>query len=93
MRVSVDPATLDPAGHAQFVAAIDITDDFCLDEEAGFAYVTRHRGNTLDRVPLEPRHGSEVRHVAGDTHLTKSSSARPAPSGAAPPATRAASST
>jgi hypothetical protein len=92
MRVPVDPATLDPAGHAQFVAAIDLTDDFCLDEEAGFAYVTRHRGNTLDRVPPEPRHGSEVRRVAA-THLTKSSSARPAPSGAAPPATRAASST
>jgi hypothetical protein len=68
MRVPVDPATLDPAGSAQFVAAIDLTDDFCLDEEAGFAYVTRHRGNTLDRVPLEPRHGSEVRHVAGDPY-------------------------
>jgi hypothetical protein len=66
MRVPVDPATLDPAGHAEFVAAIDSTDDFCLDEEAGFAYVTRHRGNTIDRVPLEPGHGSEVRHVAGD---------------------------
>jgi len=33
---------------------------------AGFAYVTRHRANTLDRVPLAPRHGSEVRHIAGD---------------------------
>lgn len=66
MRVPVDPATLDPAGGAQFVAAIDMTDDFCLDEDAGFAYVTRHRGNTLDRVPLQPGHGSEVRHIAGD---------------------------
>lgn len=66
MRVPVDPGTLDPAGHAEFVAAIDNTDDFCVDEDAGFAYVTRHRGNTLDRVPLAPRHGSEVRHLAGD---------------------------
>lgn len=66
MRVPVDPATLDPAGTAQFVAAIDKTDDFCLDEDAGFAYVTRHRGSTLDRVPLAPRHGSEVRPIAGD---------------------------
>jgi hypothetical protein len=66
MRVPVDPATLDPAGRPQFVAAIDLSDDFCLDEQAGFAYVTRHRGNTLDRVPLEPGHGSEVRHIAGD---------------------------
>jgi hypothetical protein len=66
MRVPVDPATLDPAGSAQFVAAIDNADDFCLDEGAGFAYVTRHRAITLDRVPLEPRHGSEVRHIAGE---------------------------
>jgi hypothetical protein len=66
MRVPVDQATLEPAGGVQFVAAIDLADDFCLDEEAGFAYVTRHRGNTLDRVPLDPGHGSEVRHIAGD---------------------------
>jgi hypothetical protein len=66
MRVPVDPATLDPAGGAEFVAAIDNADDFCVDEDGGFAYVTRHRANTLDRVPLAPRHGSEVRHLAGD---------------------------
>jgi sugar lactone lactonase YvrE len=66
MRVPVDPGTLDPADDAQFVAAIDNADDFCIDEDAGFAYVTRHRASTLDRVPLEPRHGSEVRHIAGD---------------------------
>jgi sugar lactone lactonase YvrE len=66
MRVAVDPATLDPAGTPEFVAAVDNADDFCLDEEAGFAYVTRHRANTIDRVPLQPRHGSEVRHIAGD---------------------------
>jgi hypothetical protein len=66
MRVPVDSATLDPAGPPQFVAAIDNADDFCLDEDAGFAYVTRHRVNTIDRVPLAPRHGSEVRHIAGD---------------------------
>ena len=66
MRVPVDPAALDPSGGPEFVAAIDKSDDFCLDEDAGFAFVTRHRGNTLDRVPLAPRHGSEVRHIAGD---------------------------
>ncbi|MBY8857006.1 hypothetical protein K7711_11000 [Nocardia sp. CA2R105] len=66
MRVPVDPATLDPSGTAEFIAAIDNADDFCLDEDAGFAYVTRHRANTLDRVPLAPRHGSEVRHLLGD---------------------------
>jgi hypothetical protein len=66
MRVPVDKATLGPAGDAEFVAAVDNADDFCIDEDAGFAYVARHRANTLDRVPLEPRHGSEVRHIAGD---------------------------
>jgi hypothetical protein len=66
MRVPVDPATLDPSGAPEFVAAIDNADDFCIDAGAGFAYVTRHRANTLDRVPLVPRHGSEVRHIAGD---------------------------
>jgi hypothetical protein len=53
-------------GLPEFVAAIDNADDFCIDETEGFAYVTRHRANTLDRVPLRPRHGSEVRHIAGD---------------------------
>jgi hypothetical protein len=66
MRVPVEPATLDPAGPPEFLAAIDNADDFCIDEDAGFAYVTRHRANTIDRVPLQPRHGSEVRHLAGD---------------------------
>jgi hypothetical protein len=66
MRVPVDSSSLDPAGPPQFVAAIDNADDFCLDEDNGFAYVTRHRTNTIDRVPLAPGHGSEVRHIAGD---------------------------
>ena len=65
MRVPTDLDTFDPAGDPRFVAAIDNADDFCIDEHAGFAYVTRHRANTIDRVPLEPQHGSEVRHVAG----------------------------
>jgi len=63
MRVPVDQASLDPAGEPEFVASIDNCDDFCLDEDAGFAYVSRHRVNTIDRVPLAPQHGSEVRHV------------------------------
>lgn len=66
MRVPVDTATLDAAGTPEFIAALTDGDDFCLDETSGFAYVTRHRANTLDRVPLAPRHGSEVRHIAGD---------------------------
>ena len=66
MRIPVNPVTLDPEDRPEFVAAINNTDDFCIDEVAGFAYVTRHRGNTIDQVPLAPGHGSEVRHVAGD---------------------------
>lgn len=66
MRIAVDPALLDAAGPPEFVAAIDNADDFCLDPDAGFGYVTRHRANTIDRVPLTPRHGSEVRHIAGE---------------------------
>ena len=66
MRVAVDAATLDPVAQPQFVAAIDNADDFCLDEKAGFAYVTRHRANTIDRVPLASGRGGEVRHIAGD---------------------------
>jgi hypothetical protein len=66
MRVPVDPVTLEASGTPQFVAAIDNSDDFCIDQDAGFAYVTRHRASTLDRVPLAPRRGSEVRHLLGD---------------------------
>lgn len=66
MRVAVDPVSRNPAAAPEFVAAIDNADDFCVDEDAGFAYVTRHRANTIDRVPLQPRHGSEVRHLVGD---------------------------
>ena len=66
MRVPVDQSTLEPGGPPEFVAAIDNADDFCIDDTSEFAYVTRHRANTIDRVPLRPRHGSEVRHIAGD---------------------------
>jgi|SRR5580658_6577944 hypothetical protein len=66
MRVPVDPVNLDPVGGAEFVAVVDLADDFGLDEDAGFAYVCRHRANTLERVPLQPRRSSEVRPIAGD---------------------------
>jgi hypothetical protein len=29
-------------------------DDFCIDDENGVAYLTVHRENRIDRVPLEP---------------------------------------
>ena len=67
MRVPVDPATLDPAGPPEFVAGGRFWDDLLLDEDAGVAYVTTHRENTIDRVALAAdgnRHGFAV--VAGN---------------------------
>jgi hypothetical protein len=54
MRVAVDPATHEPASEPGLVAHGTMSDDFCLDEDAGVAYVTTHRANTIDRVPLAP---------------------------------------
>ena len=66
MRVRVDPNTHDPAGEPEFVAGGMMGDDFCLDENAGAAYIATHRQNTIDRVSLEPTENSYVRHsVAG----------------------------
>jgi hypothetical protein len=44
-----------------------MADDFCIDENAGVAYVTTHRENTIDRVPLELAENGAARViVAGD---------------------------
>jgi len=66
MRVPVDPTTHDPAGPAELVASGTMADDFCLDEDAGVAYITTHRENTIDRVPLAPGGSSTRQIVAGD---------------------------
>jgi hypothetical protein len=67
MRVPVDPETLDPAGAPEFVAGGTMPDDFCIDERAGVAYVTTHRQNTIDRVPLGPGPTDATRDiVVGD---------------------------
>jgi hypothetical protein len=67
MRVHIDPGTHDPADEPEFVAGGMMGDDFCIDENAGVAYVATHRQNTIDRVSLEPGENSDVRHsVAGD---------------------------
>jgi hypothetical protein len=54
MRVKVDRATRDPGGGPEIMAGGHQYDDFCIDEEAGFAYVTTHRENSIERIPLEP---------------------------------------
>jgi hypothetical protein len=67
MRVAVDPVTHEPAGEPEFVAGGTMADDFCIDEDAGVAFVTTHRENTIDRVPLEPADPSAPRMcVAGE---------------------------
>ncbi len=67
LRVKVDAATQEPAGLPEFVAGGREWDDFLIDEAAGFAYVTTHRENTIDRVRLAhdgSRDGRTV--IAGD---------------------------
>lgn len=54
MRIAVDPRTGCPQGEPELVASGMMGDDFCLDEERGFAYVATHRENTIDRVSLTP---------------------------------------
>jgi hypothetical protein len=67
MRVRVDPDTSAPAGPPEFVAGGTMADDFCIDENAGVAYVTTHRENTIDRVVLRANQESPARDsVAGN---------------------------
>jgi hypothetical protein len=67
MRLRVDPRTYEPAGDPELVASGTMSDDFCIDEDAGVAYVTTHRENTIDRVALEPSAlGGTRNSVAGD---------------------------
>jgi hypothetical protein len=66
MRVPVDPGTHDPAGAPEFVAGGVMADDFCLDEDAGVGYLTTHRQNTIERVPLRPGGSGGRQIVAGE---------------------------
>jgi hypothetical protein len=65
MRVRVNPETYDPVGEPELVASGRLADDFCIDEEAAVAYVTAHRENKIDRIPLEPDTGP-LRTIAGE---------------------------
>jgi hypothetical protein len=66
MRVPVNPETLDAAGEPEHVSAGRTADDFLIDENAGVAYLTTHRENTIDCVSLDPAKNSERFIVAGD---------------------------
>ena len=72
MRVAVDPATNEAVGEPEFVAGGTMADDFCIDENAGVAYVTTHRENTIDRVALQPvQPGARRDVVAGEPFTEK----------------------
>jgi hypothetical protein len=65
MRVPVDPGSHDPAGVPGCIASSIMADDFCLDEDAGVAYLTTHQQNTIERVPLQAD-GNARQVVAGE---------------------------
>jgi hypothetical protein len=65
MRVRVDRQTLAPIGIPEYLGGDKMMDDFLLDEDAGVAYVTTHRENTIDRMSLEPDRNEERESVAG----------------------------
>jgi hypothetical protein len=64
MRVSVDPAAHTAVGEPDVVASDIGSDDFCLDEHAGVAYLTTHIDNTIVAVPIDS--GAARTVVAGD---------------------------
>ena len=70
MRVSVDPTSLEPAALPEFIAGGRQWDDFIIDEDAGVAYVSTHRENTIDRVRLEPDGNREGRTVVAREPFT-----------------------
>jgi hypothetical protein len=70
MRVRVDPTSLEPAALPEFIAGGRQWDDFIIDEDAGVAYVTTHRENTIDRVRLEPDGNREGRTVVAGQPFT-----------------------
>ena len=69
LRVAVDPETHDPVGNPELVAHGMMGDDFCVDEQAGLAYITTHRENTIDVVSLTPgENGGARRSIVGDPY-------------------------
>jgi hypothetical protein len=66
MRVQVHPETFAAVGEPEHVSAGRMADDFCIDEDAGVAYVTTHRENTIDCMSLDPAKNGERVIVAGD---------------------------
>jgi hypothetical protein len=65
MRIRVDGHTLAPLGTPEYLGGGTMMDDFCIDDEAGVAYVATHRDNTIDRLSLEPGRNEVRESVAG----------------------------
>jgi hypothetical protein len=66
MRVKINAETLDAVGEPEHVSVGRMYDDFCIDENAGVAYLTTHCENTIDCVSLNPAKNSYRFIVAGD---------------------------
>lgn len=66
MRVKVNAETLDVGGEPEHVSAGRMADDFCIDDNAGVAYLTTHRENTIDCVSLNPAKNNDRFIVAGE---------------------------
>jgi hypothetical protein len=71
MRVAVDPVTHEPVSEPELVASGTMADDFCIDENADVAYITTHRENTIDRVPLEPAENGPARVIVAGEPFTE----------------------
>ena len=71
MRVPINAETLAPAGPPEFVAGGRYWDDFIHDEDAGIAYVTTHRENTIERVVMQADGNREGFAVAAGNPFTE----------------------
>lgn len=54
MRVACDPDSHEAIGEPEFVAGGRMADDFLIHSETAVAYLTTHRQNSIDCVPLDP---------------------------------------
>jgi hypothetical protein len=74
MRLGVDAVTFEPSGTPELIARGGMYDDFCIDEERNVAYLTVHRENRIDLVPLDSA-GESPRQIADAPSVVGPSSA------------------
>jgi hypothetical protein len=78
LRVKVEPGTSGQVGEPNVVGGGAMFDDFWIDQDAGFAYLTTHRQNAIDRLSLEPS-GNIERGLASSRIPSLRSSSAPQP--------------